>query len=244
MRKITTLILALSLFFVPAAFAAGYDGGYATVNSSSSGSGATACAGLSDAGTGCSTTVGTLATANAVSPPALGATTSSTAQFTRLCTGTSPCTLPATTGDAQFQRSTSTGAIFVGDAIIAEQLGLAGLVITAGGSANGALFNMRNFENFSITGTNAPAITVCGTGSPTASGNNSAFFITTGSGASTACTATFNVTNSTFANAPVCTLTDVGSNTAPFITSTSATVLVIGYTSTTSHVFNVHCIGH
>lgn len=53
MRRIIPLILALSLFLVSPAFAAGYDGGYATVNSSSSGSGATACAGLSDASAFC-----------------------------------------------------------------------------------------------------------------------------------------------------------------------------------------------
>lgn len=181
---------------------------------------------------------------NPAAPGAIGGTTSSTGQFTALCTGTSPCTLP-TNGDISAQRSATTGEIQLGDANILENLALSGFSITAGAVANGALFNMRGFDNFSITGTDAPAITSCGTGSPTATGNNSAFVITTGTTVTT-CTATFNTTKATFANAPVCIFQDVTSNPLSFTqTSVSAASLVIAMTSTAAaQTINVHCIGH
>jgi hypothetical protein len=93
---------------------------------------------------------------------------------------------------------------------------------------------------FYSAGNGTPTVGTCGTGSPTVSGTNARGIITTGSGASTACTLTFS---STLASTPICVA--VGGPTAPAaaltITSTTASAVIFGYTSGSSKNINYMC---
>lgn len=90
-------------------------------------------------------------------------------------------------------------------------------------------------------GNGTPTVTTCGTGSPSVSGTNARGTITTGSGASTACTLNFS---SVLASTPICVA--VGGPTAPAvavtITSTTTSAVVFAYTSGTSKNINYLCV--
>jgi hypothetical protein len=93
---------------------------------------------------------------------------------------------------------------------------------------------------FYSAGNGTPSIVTCGTGSPSVSGTDARGIITTGSGASTACTLNFSTT---LASVPICVA--VGGPTAPAvaltITSTTSAAVIFGYTSGTSRNINYHC---
>ena len=85
-----------------------------------------------------------------------------------------------------------------------------------------------------------PAISSCGTGSPSAVGNDQFFTITMGAGTLTSCTATFAVP---WTNTPICVMSSPTAIASPTVTSTVSTV-VIGGTTLTSDVVSVMCGGY
>jgi len=91
-------------------------------------------------------------------------------------------------------------------------------------------------------GTAVPAVSSCGTGSPSATGSDNAFLVNTGGGTVNTCTITFS-NAAHWANAPVCIVT--GLQTGLFFDSapTSSTVVVRAPTSMGTSQFYVHCIG-
>lgn len=106
------------------------------------------------------------------------------------------------------------------------------LTIGLGGTANTNLVEKHN---------TAPAPSSCG-GSPSVTGGNLAFTLTTGS-AATACTVTF--AGSGFpTNAPTCTVTArTGTNQAGLVFTTSTTALTMSAAAAAA-LYDVTCIGH
>lgn len=85
----------------------------------------------------------------------------------------------------------------------------------------------------------APALTSCGTGSPTIAGTDVAGLITMGTAAA-GCTLTFN---KAYANAPFCTVTWQGSPLALQSYAISATVITLTQTPTSGNLVNYMCVG-
>lgn len=88
----------------------------------------------------------------------------------------------------------------------------------------------------------APAISACGTGSPSATGTNFGFSITAGTGTFSSCTATF--ANSGFATQPVCQAQDLTAKAALGLTYTGGTSIALVPTTGNfgvGDILSVHC---
>jgi hypothetical protein len=108
------------------------------------------------------------------------------------------------------------------------------------GSVYATLNQMRAWVLGGASGhTGTPAITSCGTGSPTIVGTDTAFTITQGTSA-TGCVATFSTP---FVSTPVCVATNQtapATSTPAYTVTTTAVTLVTA--STTGEIWNVICV--
>ncbi len=91
--------------------------------------------------------------------------------------------------------------------------------------------------NSQRTGATAPALTSCGTGSPTISGNDTAGTVTAGSSA-TGCVVTFNTA---YVGVPYCAVTSQSQLTS-FAYSVTAAAITVVQTSTSGNLFNYICM--
>lgn len=142
--------------------------------------------------------------------------------------------------DAQ-SGSTTNYALYYNSASPTVLFASGGLSVGGSTDPGGGSFATTAFASIGTkirAGGSAPTVGTCGT-SPSISGSDLAGTVTTGSTATTACTITFNAA---YASAPYCTATPDGAANSGLYVTSSASTLVLTYTSATSAKFHYLCI--
>lgn len=133
--------------------------------------------------------------------------------------------------------SLSTGSGISGDACI--QTGGTGAGAAVQNTATNGLCVKGVSQHVLFGGGSAPAVSACGTGSPSVIGTDNAGVITTGTG-ETSCTLTFKTA---FAATPVCTVSDQTAAVNLTSFTSSATALVFTTAVNTGNLINYICNG-
>lgn len=139
------------------------------------------------------------------------------------------------------------GMVGIGTSSLAAQLtvaapsGLASVVVES--MISSVLYVVEKIDQFAhfYTGGPVPAVSSCGTGSPTIAGNDTNMRVLTGSSAST-CTVTFA---NAYSSAPVCVASGEGAQIIGYnASSTLTTVVITPASGVTAKWFVVHCEGY